>query len=102
MRRLFYGDVPGDDPWRHLMRNGEFDSFACRALLDEYIDADVVLVHGGTLASSIECTKGEAVAHIAELIKKCRVRVADPRFHSRILIDPIGVGKGSSSRNSRI
>jgi hypothetical protein len=97
MRRLFGHEVHGPDDWRHLVANGTFDRELCRKLLDDYIESDLLLVHGGTVATSFECSKDEAVAHAEALYVSNVVRLADRDLSGRVIIQSIGVGKGSTS-----
>ena len=94
MRRLFYGDIDQSDGWQHLIRDGELSQELFEVLLNHYVSSESVLVYQNS-QQAVHCLKAEAFVHVAEFLKSGPVRIADPRFQSKILINPIGVGVGS-------
>jgi hypothetical protein len=93
MKRLFGYETGGNDPWRHLMKDGELDRGACDRLLDEYIPDDEVIVFAAR-QYALQCGRSEASKHIAEFMKFGDVRVANVTFSSKVKISYIGVGQG--------
>lgn len=93
MKRLFGYEAGGNDPWRHLMKDGELDQSACGRLLDEYIPDDQVVVFADR-EHALQCRRSEASKYIAEFIKFGDVRVANVTFSSKVKISNIGVGQG--------
>lgn len=102
MYKLFYGDIDQTDGWRHLMKDGSLDKSLFNTLLNDYIyDSPTVLVYLNAQHCT-ECLKEEAFDHLAEFLKSGTVRIADPRFHARLMINPIGVGIGHASSGKQL
>ncbi|MDF3822407.1 hypothetical protein P3G55_21080 [Leptospira sp. 96542] len=78
------------------MPDGTFDRNLCRKLIDDYIESEVLLVHGGTVETSFECSKDEAVSLTESMYTSNIVRIADRNLGGRVIIQSIGVGKGST------
>ena len=93
MKRLFGHETGGNDPWRHLMKDGELDQNACDRLLEEYIPDDEVVVFADR-QHALQCRRSEASKYIAEFMKLGDVRVANATFSSKVKISSIGVGQG--------
>ena len=93
MHRLFYGDINQSDGWRNLFKNGSLDQDLFEHFLASYITEDSVLIYLDS-QHSIHCQKQDAFSHVSEFLKSGAVRMSDPRFKAKILINPIGVGVG--------
>lgn len=95
MHRLFWSRWIGPDPYVHLMVNDALDEGRVRSLLDQYIQGDELLlfVNPQHLAFS---SRRAAFGHIKSLLQHGAVRIADPQFQGRVLIEPLGVGTGSA------
>lgn len=96
MHKLFYGDIPQTDGWVHLMEDGELIPEHVMSLLDSYIEGDELLL----FVDPQHCTsssKAEAFAHIKNLLAHGNIKIADPHFRARVLINSsVGVGVGSA------
>jgi hypothetical protein len=96
MHRLFYGDLPNGDAYVLLgTDSSKLERVKVDALLDRYIDGPDVLLFVNE-NNCLAVRKGEAFKHIERMIQLGRVKVADPRFHGRVIIEPSGVGAGSA------
>lgn len=95
MHRLFRHETGGDDPWRHLMKDGELDCRVCNRLLEDYISDEEVVVFVDP-RHALQCKRVEAVKHIGEFMKLGYVRVANLSFSAKVIVAPIGVGQGFS------
>lgn len=95
MHRLFRGDIPQTDGWVHLIVDGEFDRSRVDSLINRYIQGDELLLFVNA-QHCVSSTRVDAFTHIKSLLPHGTVRIADPRFHARILINQIGVGVGSA------
>lgn len=94
MHRLFYDDIDQSDGWCHLMKNDQLNRELFESLLDRYFLGKFILVYQNS-QQAICCQKAEGFEYVVEFLRSGPVRVADPRFQSRVLINPIGVGVGS-------
>jgi len=92
MHRLFPGDL-GPVDYVHLMVDGQLDRARVDALLDRYIRGDEVLIFVDINHCAAKQRK-DTFNCIREFIQYGRVRVADPRFQGRVIIEPLGVGAG--------
>lgn len=95
IHRLFYGDISHDDGWVHLMLNSELCEERVVSFIDKYFDSSELLL----FVNSQHCmssSKMEAFGNIKHLLFLGIVRIADPRFQTRALINPIVVGVGST------
>ena len=95
MHRLFYGDIPHVDGWVHLVVDGKLNRDKVNQLINRYIAGDEVILFVDTQNCAFS-SKENAFQHVEKLIEHGTVRIADPIFHARILINPIGVGVGSA------
>ena len=96
MKKLFYGDLPGADPWKHIFNDdGTMDHQKCLIVLNTYIDTPDVLLYGGTSASAIHCPLDQAPRHIETMLYEGKgVRAVTPDFKGRALFNAIGVATG--------
>ncbi|MCK6395617.1 hypothetical protein [Zoogloea sp.] len=98
MQRLFYGDL-GPAEYVHLAEGNELNRVRVDALLEQFIPGDQLLF----FVNSQNCSSGrrdEAFEKIQRLLQVGRVKVADPRFEGKVVIDPLGVGAGVRSNPS--
>lgn len=95
MHRLFRYHIEGNDPWRHLMKDEKLDRSLCDRLLEDYIAADDILVFADP-RHALQCKRIDAAKHIDAFMKLGPVRIANLSFSSKVIVDPIGVGKGFS------
>ncbi|VEE16534.1 hypothetical protein [Ectopseudomonas mendocina] len=95
MHKLFYGDIPHNDGWVHLMIDDALSHNKVNDLIEKYIKGDELLIFVDPQHCAYS-NKSAAFEHIKTLIKYGVIRIADPRFHGRILINPIGVGTGNA------
>ena len=93
MHKLFPYDVPGAEPWRHLMKDGRFDHAACLVFLREYITDELVLVFVDS-QHAVQCSINQAPSIIEDFMKIRRVKVANLSFTAKLVVDPIGVAHG--------
>ena len=93
MNRLFYGDIDQSDGWCHLMKDESLDKALFEEFVAKYVEADTVLVYLNS-QNSVQCEIAEAYQVTKEYLKLGRVKMADPKFKARLIIDPIGVGVG--------
>jgi hypothetical protein len=103
MKRLFYGDLPDADPWRHIFDDqGNLDDQKCYAVLATYIPTPDVLLYGGNRSCAIHCALKEAPRHIDRMLQEGKgVRAATPDFTGRALFNPIGVATGRQRNGSQ-
>jgi hypothetical protein len=95
MHRLFWSSSVGSDPFVHLMVNDALDESRVHSLLDRYIQGDELLM----FVNSQHCafsSRRDAFANLKSLLQHGTVRIADPRFRGRVIIEPLGVGTGSA------
>lgn len=95
MHRLFRHETGGNDPWRHLMKDGELDRSVCDRLLEDYISDNEVVVFVDP-RHAIQCKRVDAAMYIDDFMKLGYVRVANLTFSSKVIVAPIGVGQGFS------
>jgi len=94
MHRLFVGSLPGSDAWVHLMQNDKLSERKVMSLIDQYIDGDTLLLFVNS-QNCLCCSKPEAFANVERLLAVGALRIADPAFRGRVLIEPsLGVGAG--------
>ena len=93
MNRLFYGDIDQSDGWHHLLSDGHLDKDLFEEFLFSYIETDTVLVYLNG-QNAVQCKASEAHQIVKDLLVHGRVKMADPKFKGRVIIDPIGVGVG--------
>jgi hypothetical protein len=99
MNRLFYGDIPVSDGYRHLMVNGELDRGLVENLISSYITGDEVIVYRDARCC-VCCPVANAYDVIRAYLSHGRVKLAAPDFSGRIIIEPIGVGAGILHRRN--
>jgi hypothetical protein len=95
MHRLFWSSSLGPDSYVHLKVNDVLDESRVRSLLDRYIEGDELLI----FVNSQHCafsSRRDAFTQIQSLLQHGTVRIADPRFQGRVIIEPLGVGTGSA------
>ena len=97
MHRLFWHETGGNEPWRHLMKDGELDRGLCARLLEDYISEDEVVVFADP-RHALQCKRIDAPGYIDEFMKLGYVRVANLTFSSKVVIADIGVGQGFSKK----
>lgn len=95
MHKLFYGDIPQNDGWVNLMIDDTLSRNRVNDLIEKYIKGDELLIFVDP-QHCVHSNKSVAFEHIEILIKYGTIRIADPCFHGRILINPIGVGAGNA------
>ena len=100
MRRLFRHETGGNDPWRHLIKDGELDRSMCDRLLQDYISDDEVVVFVDP-RNALQCKRFDASRYIDEFMKLGNVKVANFPFSSKVVIARIGVGQGFSKTGTR-
>lgn len=102
MKRLFYGDLPGADPWKHIFDDdGTMDHQKCLFVLRTYIDPPDVLLYGGSSTSAFHCPLEGAPKYIETMLHEGRgVRAVTPDFKGRALFNPIGVATGCRREES--
>ncbi len=94
MHRLFYGCLPGNNAWVHLMQEDEVDKQKVMLLIDEYIEGDALLLFA-TAQNCLCCSKVDAFENIKRLLAFGTLKIADPLFIGRVLIEPsLGAGAG--------
>lgn len=94
MRRLFRGDL-GPADYLHLMVNDRLDRVLVNGLLDRYIPGEELLI----FVDRNHCAftgRERAFEYIAAFMRHGRVKIADPRFNGRVIIEPVGVGAGKA------
>jgi hypothetical protein len=92
MHRLFYGDF-GPADYVHLMVDDKLDRVRVNSLLERFIPGDEFLI----FANSNHCalsSRADAFEHIDRFMQLGRVKIADPRFEGRVIIEPLGIGAG--------
>jgi hypothetical protein len=94
MNRLFYGDIPMSDGYRHLMVNGELERGLVENLVTSYIIGDKVIVYRDAQHCTC-CPVEDAYDVIREYLPHGRVKLAATDFSGRIIVEPIGVGAGT-------
>lgn len=95
MHKLFYGDIPQNDGWVHLMIDDSLSRERVNDLIEKYIPGDELIIFVDPQHCAFS-NKFDAFEKVEALIKYGTIRIADPRFLGRILINPIGVGTGSA------
>lgn len=65
------------------------------ALLDRYIPGDELLIFVDRNHCAFS-SRESAFEYIREFMQSGRVRIADPRFRGRVIIEPLGVGAGNA------
>jgi hypothetical protein len=93
MHRLFRFELQGADPYVHLMVGGVLDRGRVTSLLDKHIAGDELLIFQSR-ARAVTSRRGGAFEIISEFIRHGQVRIADPKFRGRVIIEPMGVGAG--------
>lgn len=99
MHRLFRHETGGNEPWRHLMKNGALDHSLCGRLLEDYTPDDEVVVFADS-RHALQCKRIDAPRYIDEFMKFGYVRIANLTFSSKVVIASIGVGQGFSKRSA--
>jgi hypothetical protein len=94
MHRLFRSDL-GPGEYVHLMVDGQLDRARVDELLARHIPGDELLIFVDRNHCAFS-TREKAFEHIREFMPHGRVRIADPRFQGRAIIEPLGVGAGSA------
>ena len=93
MHRLFRGELPAAGEYVHLMVDDRLDRARLHALLDRYIPGDQLLI----FVDRNHCAfsdRQRAFEYVRDFMPHGRVRIADPRFRGRVIIEPLGVGAG--------
>ncbi|MFC4930219.1 hypothetical protein [Massilia sp. GCM10023247] len=98
MHRLFQHETGGNEPWRHLMKDGALDRGLCDRLLEDYISDNEVVVFADP-RHALQCKRIDASRYIDEFMKLGYVKIANLTFSSKVVIAPIGVGQGFSKRS---
>ena len=95
MHRLWYGSsITGGDDWRHLMVHDKLDQQRVFALIDDYIVGDTILMYADS-QHAMACRRDQVFEQLEEWLPRGQVKLADPRFQGRVLINYLGVGVGS-------
>ena len=92
MHRLFGSDL-GPLDYVHLIVDDQLDRTQVDVLLDRCIPGDelMIFVNSKHVAFS---KRDEAFEYIRDFMRQGRVKIADPKFHGRVIIEPLGVGAG--------
>jgi hypothetical protein len=77
------------------MKDGKLDPSLCDRLLEDYIADDDVIVFADP-RHALQCKRVDAAKHIDAFMKIGSVRIANLSFSSKVIVNPIGVGKGFS------
>jgi len=93
MHRLFPGGL-GPTDYVHLMVEGGLDRARFGALLDSYIPGDELLIFVDRNHCAFS-NREQAFEFVRDFMEHGRVRIADPRFQGRVIIEPMGVGTGT-------
>jgi hypothetical protein len=93
MHRLFPTDL-GPIEYVHLMVDDRLNSARLNALLDYYIPGDEVLIFGDR-NHCVSSSRELAFDFVQNFMQHGRVRIADPQFRGRVIIEPLGVGGGT-------
>ena len=91
MHRLFPGDLPGAAEYVHLMVEGQLDRERFNALIDRYIPGNELLIFVNRNHCAVADRAG-AFEHVRGFMAYGRVRIADPRFKGRVIVEPLGGG----------
>lgn len=94
MHRLFPGDL-GPADYVHLMADDRLDRARLDELLDRCLPGEELLIFVNQNYCAFSDRQG-AFAHIEEFMRIGRVRIADPKFRGRVIIEPSGVGAGNA------
>ena len=97
MHKLFRGDIYSPDGYIHLFKNDCLDEKLLSNFLSKYNINDTILIYLDS-NNVVECKANNSYKIIKEFVKSGRVRIADPDFKNRALIEPTGVGIGSSNK----
>jgi len=97
MHKLFRGDIDTSNEYVHLFKNNELNETLFENFIETHITSDSVLIYLDS-NNAVECKSNESYTHVNEYLKSGRVRIADPKFKNRVLIEPTGVGIGSSNK----
>ncbi|MGJ4748450.1 hypothetical protein ACQV5M_18970 [Leptospira sp. SA-E8] len=92
MHRLFYGDL-GPADYVHFMVDEKLDRIRVNSLLGRFIPGDEFLIYANSSHCALSSRSG-AFEHSDRLMQLGRVKIADPRFEGRVIIEPSGVGAG--------
>ena len=92
MHRLFCGDL-GPGEYFHLMVDDRLDRARVDDLLARYIAGSDLLIFVDQNHCAFS-SREEAFENIREFMPHGRVKIADPRFQGRVVIEPLGVGAG--------
>lgn len=95
MHRLFPGDLPGAGEYVHLMSDDELSRERVDALLNRYIVGNELLIFVNRNYCAFS-GRAEAFEYIREFMLHGRVKIADPRFRGKVIIEPLGVGAGDA------
>ncbi len=92
MHKLFLGDL-GPADYVHLMVDDQLDQARVGTLLDRYVPGDELLI----FVDQNHCafaSRESAFQYILKFMQSGRVKIADPKFRGRVIIEPLGVGAG--------
>ena len=92
MHRLFRGDL-GPQEYAHLMVDDQLDRARVENLLASCIPGPDLLI----FVDRNHCAfsgREDAFETIGKFMLRGRVKIADPRFQGRVIIEPLGVGAG--------
>ncbi len=99
MHRLFYSDIDTADGYKHLYKNNELDEKLYNEFIHSYINTDSILIYVNS-QEAIETNIEESYSYVKEHVKNNRVRIADPEFKAKIILEPSGVGIGALTSSS--
>lgn len=94
MHRLFRGDL-GPGEYDHLMVDDQLDRARVDDLLERYIPGDGLLIFVDR-NHCVLSSRASAFEYVREFMPHGRVRIANPSFRGRVIIEPLGVGAGSA------
>ena len=93
MHRLFRSELPGSHEYANLMVDEQLDRGRVKALLNRYVVGNELLIYVD-LDHCAFTDREQAFEHIRDFMPHGRVRIADPRFSGRVIVEPMGVGAG--------
>lgn len=98
MHRVWWSNSIDDgDGWRHLLVADKLDRHRVQALIDDYIVGGTILMYSDS-QHAMACSREQVFEHLEMWLPKGQVKLADPKFQGRVLIESLGVGVGSKAR----
>ena len=94
MHRLFRSNL-GPGEYVHLMVDDQLDRARVDDLLARYIPGDDLLIFVDRNHCAFS-SRENAFENVRKFMPHGSVRIADPRFQGRVIIEPLGVGAGNA------